>query len=97
MHKAIEGATYVIHVATPITGDFENTDRDLTIVKPAVDGTLSAMRGCLKHGVKKIVITSSVAACSYGLPDQTNFTVADWTNINGSDVTYYAKSKTLAE
>ena len=27
MHKAIEGATYVVHLATPITGDFEGTDK----------------------------------------------------------------------
>lgn len=63
MSKAIEGATYLVHLATPITGDFSDTDKQLTVVKPAVDGTESAMRACQKHGVKRIVVCSSVAAC----------------------------------
>ena len=100
MSNAIAGATYVIHVASPITGNFDGTDKKLTVIKPAVDGTESAMRACLKHGVKRIVITSSVAACSYGHgSDKMNFTVADWSKTDEGleGVTDYARSKTFAE
>jgi nucleoside-diphosphate-sugar epimerase len=35
---------------------------DDEIIKPAVEGTLAVMKACHKHGVKRLVITSSVAA-----------------------------------
>jgi dihydroflavonol-4-reductase len=35
------------------------------LVKPAVEGTLNALRAAHKHKVKRVVITSSVAAVSY--------------------------------
>ena len=99
MDKAIEGATYVIHVASPITGNFDGTDRKVTIIKPAVDGTMSAMRACEKHGVKRIVITSSIVACSTGHSDKLNFTVEDWskTEDDNKDVSDYSRSKHFAE
>lgn len=97
--KSIEGATYVVHVASPITGNFEGTDKKVTIIKPAVDGTLSAMRACEKHGVKRIVVTSSIVACSYGHNDKLNFTVDDWSLTDESlkDVSDYSRSKHFAE
>jgi len=99
MDRAIEGATYVIHVASPITGDFNSTDKKETIIKPAVAGTESAMKACLKHGVKRIVVTSSIVANSYGHGDRLNFSVADWSNTDEglAGVTDYARSKTFAE
>jgi dihydroflavonol-4-reductase len=44
------------------------------------------------------VLTSSFAAIGYGQkPKQTPFNETDWTDLNGSDVQPYIKSKTLAE
>ena len=98
--KAIEGATYVIHVASPITGNFENTDKKKSLIEPAVEGTQTIMKACVKYGVRRIVITSSYVACSYGHPsDKLSFSVDDWSQTDEGleGVTDYARSKTFAE
>ena len=56
------GCKYVVHTASPFPLDKPKHENDLIL--PAVNGTLAAMRGCKMHGVKRIVITSSVAAIS---------------------------------
>uniref|UniRef100_A0A914BXA2 3-beta hydroxysteroid dehydrogenase/isomerase domain-containing protein n=1 Tax=Acrobeloides nanus TaxID=290746 RepID=A0A914BXA2_9BILA len=56
--KAVDSCDYVLHVASPLplVGD-ENT------IKTAVDGTINVLRACSTcHSVKKVVLTSSVAA-----------------------------------
>ena len=70
----------------------------MELITPAVNGTLAAMKGCKKHGVKRIVITSSVAAI-YKPTDlkQTSFSRNDWTDVKSKAVGAYEKSKTLAE
>ena len=59
--NACEGSTYVIHTASPFS--FRETEEAL--VKPAVNGTLAVMRACTQHKVKRVVITSSIAAIRY--------------------------------
>ena len=46
--------------------------------------------------VRKVVLTSSVAAVAYGHKEQKVFDENDWSN-TGPGITPYAKSKTLAE
>jgi len=60
MIDAIAGSTYVCHMASPFFFGSESTEE--TMVKPAVNGTLAAMRACKAAGVKRIVITSSLAS-----------------------------------
>ncbi|KAM3454848.1 hypothetical protein MY3296_002826 [Beauveria thailandica] len=60
--EAVKGATHVIHVASPIpspqTADFE-TD----LVQPAIQGTVGILQSAHKvTGIKKIVITASIAS-----------------------------------
>ena len=70
----------------------------MELITPAVEGTLAAMRGCHKHGVKRIVITSSAAAVYKGSDaKKTTFNRDDWTDVKAKGVTAYEKSKTLAE
>jgi len=64
MEKAITGAKFVVHIASPFFTD-NKTVEELT--KPAVDGTLSALKAAVKHGVQRVVVTSSVAAVSAGI------------------------------
>ena len=60
MIDAIAGSTYVCHMASPFFFGGDSTEE--TMVKPAVNGTLAAMRACKAAGVKRIVITSSLAS-----------------------------------
>jgi len=73
------------------------------LVKPAVDGTMSVMKACTQHGVKRLVITSSVAAISATAkedkpPKGQGWTEANWSNPDRPEgMGGYTKSKTLAE
>lgn len=59
VHNALEGSTYVAHLASPFR--FDNKTRE-ELVKPAVDGTLGVMEACKAHRVKRCVMTSSYAS-----------------------------------
>jgi len=58
--KAIEGCDYVIHTASPFPSKQPKNENDL--IRPAVEGTKAVLDACKKHAVKKLVVTSSVAA-----------------------------------
>ena len=60
MINACAGSTYVIHTASPF--NFSQKEEDL--IKTAVDGTMAVMKACTQHGVKRVVVTSSVVAVS---------------------------------
>ena len=61
-----------------------------------MDGTLAIMEAAKLNKVKRVVITSSVAAiyCSKD-KKKTVFTIEDWSDLEAA--TPYEKSKTLAE
>jgi dihydroflavonol-4-reductase len=95
--EAVKGCTYVQHVASPFPAVHPKDESEL--IRPAVDGALRVLKAAKAAGVKRVVMTSSVAAIAYGLGiarpnvvDETN-----WSNPNGPDNTPYTKSKTLAE
>jgi dihydroflavonol-4-reductase len=68
------------------------------LIVPAREGALRVLRAAREAGVKRVVLTSSFAAIGYGhAPQETPFNETDWTDVNGKDVSAYAKSKTLAE
>jgi len=93
---AVEGCDYVLHVASPFILEVPS-DEDV-LIRPAVDGTLRVLNACSKANVKKVVLTSSVAAVAYGHGDEKTFDESDWSNTGeDSGITPYAKSKTLAE
>ena len=58
--EAVAGCEYVLHVASPFPTT-QPKDPDELIV-PARDGTLRVLRASLDAGVKRVVMTSSVAA-----------------------------------
>ena len=96
IHRAIEGCKYVVHTASPFPVAEPKHEDEL--IKPAVEGTLAAMRGALKHGVTRVVITSSVVSI-YKNKDakKTHFSVEDWTDLTLKSNSAYEKSKTMAE
>ena len=93
---AVDGCDYVLHVASPFILEVPS-DEDV-LIRPAVDGTLRVLNACSKANVKKVVLTSSVAAVAYGHGKEKTFDESDWSNTgDDSGITPYAKSKTLAE
>ena len=92
--EAVAGCDYVLHVASPFILEVPS-DEDI-LIKPAVEGTLRVLNACKENKVKKVVLTSSVAAVAYGHKEQKVFNENDWSD-TGPGITPYAKSKTLAE
>ena len=93
---AVDGCDYVLHVASPFILEVPSDEN--VLIKPAVDGTLRVLNACSKAHVKKVVLTSSVAAVAYGHGVEKTYDESDWSNTGeDSGITPYAKSKTLAE
>jgi nucleoside-diphosphate-sugar epimerase len=93
---AVAGCRYVLHVASPLPASAPKNENDLIV--PAREGALRVLRAARDAGVERVVQTSSFAAIGYGHKPQTApFDETTWTNLDSSDVSAYAKSKTLAE
>ncbi|WP_040866777.1 NAD-dependent epimerase/dehydratase family protein [Nocardia exalbida] len=91
---AVAGSVGVLHVASPFPATPPDDEREL--VDTAVEGTLRVLRACAAAGtVRRVVLTSSIAAVAYGHTDDALRTEADWTVVERSPA--YQKSKTLAE
>ena len=94
--EAMIGCKYVLHIASPFPFNEPKDENDLIV--PAREGTLRALKAAKKNRVKRVVLTSSVAAIAYGHGTYDNRLGADdWTDINGPGITPYIKSKTIAE
>ncbi len=94
--EAVAGCEYVLHVASPLPAHVPRHEDELIV--PAREGALRVLRDARDAGVKRVVLTSSFAAIGYGHKSRTApFTEADWTNVNGGEMSAYTKSKTLAE
>jgi dihydroflavonol-4-reductase len=93
---AVRGCEYVLHVASPFP-PVQPQDPDDLIV-PARDGTLRVLRASLDAGVRRIVVTSSVAAVTGGpRPASGILTEENWSTSDNPKMTPYARSKTIAE
>jgi len=94
--EAVAGCSHVVHVASPLPTQRVRHENDLIV--PARDGALRVLRAADAAGVRRFVMTSSVAAIAYGHNRKiARYSEADWTDVNGPNVHAYAKSKTLAE
>ena len=93
---AASGCDYVLHVASPIAiAEPRNADE---LIVPARDGTRRAVGAALRAGVKRVVLTSSVAAASprTGARESASDETV-WTDLDDPRVNAYSRSKTLAE
>lgn len=95
---ALKGIKVLMHTASPFPLATPKDENDL--IRPAVDGTLRALRAAKSAGVKRVVLTSSVAAI-YGRELPTGALAYDetmWTDVEHPvGRLAYTKSKTLAE
>ncbi len=92
---AVADCEYVLHVASPFPAGIPKDENDLII--PARDGALRVLKAAAAAGVKRVVLTSSIAAVAYGHGDKDSFDENDWSDVSGAGVGPYEKSKTLAE
>lgn len=92
--QAMAGAQALMHTASPfpLTGPRDPQD----LIRPAVEGTRRALEAAAAAGVKRVVLTSSVAAVihpsSPDAPDE-----SDWADPDAPGAWAYSRSKTLAE
>lgn len=61
---AMAGVDAVMHVATAIRGD-EPKDQSL-VIRPALEGTQRVLRFANEAGIKRFIMTSSIATVGYG-------------------------------
>jgi dihydroflavonol-4-reductase len=94
--EAMAGCSHVAHLASPLPrGVPRNADE---VIVPARDGALRALRAAQAAGVRRFVMTSSVAAIAYGRGRGVHhFTEADWTDLSRPGLSAYIQSKTIAE
>jgi dihydroflavonol-4-reductase len=94
--NAVKGVDSILHVASPFPSVSPKDPNEL--IAPARDGTLRVLRAAKKAGIKRIVITSSLAAVVYGVERRGKmFTDRDWSNVDDPRVGAYEKSKAIAE
>ncbi|WP_203292637.1 SDR family oxidoreductase [Maricaulis parjimensis] len=96
--EAMAGIDYVQHVASPFPMTEPKSADDLII--PARDGALRALKAAKAAGVKRVVLTSSVAAVDNGWGPEGPETYDEtcWTQLDGPEpVPFYSQSKTIAE
>ncbi|MFI4965911.1 MAG: NAD-dependent epimerase/dehydratase family protein [Caulobacterales bacterium] len=93
---AVSGCDYVLHVASPL-GVAEPKDPDELIV-PAREGAKRAVGAAIRAGVKRVVLTSSVAATAKEVGEAA--WVSDetvWTDLLTPRIGAYTQSKVIAE
>ena len=95
--EACAGAEALVHTASPFP--IAQPKDEAELIRPAVDGTLRALRAARAAGIARVVLTSSVAAVAYHAPSVTKPVMDedDWTDVADATATPYVKSKTLAE
>ncbi len=92
---ALTGVDALMHTASPFPLAAPKDEE--TLIRPAVDGTIRALRAAKNANVHRVILTSSAAAIvSYPQkPGGAPFDETDWANLETSAA--YPKSKTLAE
>jgi nucleoside-diphosphate-sugar epimerase len=94
--NVIEGCDYVLHVASPFPPS-QPKDPD-ELIRPAREGTVRVLGKSLDHGVKRVVVTSSIAAVRLAKgSEKRTLNEDDWTDPDAAELTPYVRSKTIAE
>ncbi|RAL45869.1 unnamed protein product [Cuscuta campestris] len=99
--SVVDGCEGVFHTASPFYHNVK--DPQVELIDPAVKGTLNVLGSCAKTPtVRRVVLTSSIAAVSYNGKPRTPEVVVDETWWSSPDFCkememWYVLSKTLAE
>jgi dihydroflavonol-4-reductase len=92
--EALKDVTALMHTASPFPITQPKNPDDL--IRPAVDGTLRALRAAKAAGVLRVVLTSSTVAVLGGHEARVK-DESDWFDADEPGASPYARSKTLAE
>ena len=86
----------MVHTASPVGTNPRNHD---DMIRPAVNGVNFVLEAAAKNKVKRVVITSSVAAVGHPAPENDDYEYDEnsWTDVASNDYSAYIKSKTIAE
>ena len=94
--SALKGVDALLHTASPFPMIQPSDPQDL--VRPAVEGTLRALRAAKAAGVGRVVLTSSGAAVTNREPPADRpFDERDWSQPGYKTLTPYSRSKLEAE
>ncbi|XP_038725018.1 phenylacetaldehyde reductase [Tripterygium wilfordii] len=99
--SVVDGCEGVFHTASPFYHDVKDPQAEL--LDPAVKGTLNVLTSCAKFPkIKRVVLTSSIAAVAYNGKPRTPEVVVDETWFSDPEFCresklWYVLSKTLAE
>jgi nucleoside-diphosphate-sugar epimerase len=79
----VEGCQGVFHVASPCTLE-DPKDPHKELVLPAVQGTLNVLEAAKRHGVRRVVLTSSISALvpNPSWPPHKPFDESSWTDLH---------------
>jgi nucleoside-diphosphate-sugar epimerase len=94
--NAVKGCQYILHVASPFPSQPPKHENDLIL--PARDGAIRILKLASAANVKRVVMTSSMAAVVSGhdYDESKVFDEDDWSRTD-RHIGAYEKSKTLAE
>lgn len=73
---ACSGCSAVLHVASVFKVGLSEAD----VVTPAVEGTKNVLTAAADAGIRRVIVTSSIAAMYGGHPAITPFSENDWTD-----------------
>lgn len=91
------GCTAVMHTASPFP--IAQPKDPQVLIRPAVEGTLRALKAAQVAQIGRVILTSSsVAVLNATLPaGRTRYDERDWSDLTSARATPYVRSKTLAE
>lgn len=86
----------ILHLASPVPLSMPKDPQQ--VIRPAVLGVKNILTTATRLGIRRVILTSSIAAACYGAERRKTFTEEDWSvPENTKDHTPYTRSKTLAE
>ncbi|MEM6729709.1 MAG: NAD-dependent epimerase/dehydratase family protein, partial [Pseudomonadota bacterium] len=78
--EAMAGIDVLIHTASPFP--LSNPKDESEIIRPAVDGTMRALKAAQETGVRRVILTSSVVTIMHvDRPEGHLYGPEDWTDI----------------